>query len=488
MKILGKLRIIDQNQFFKSEIYYHPILAFNIQVFRCLGCFEVVLEDPNHVVDERIKWKYDLKEISSSQDLADIVIELNCSNPNLSSNFLRTLVQSDSLRLIDCFGNECGVILRKGGESHDFKIPLDQGFSVDSPLKLAMAKAILNKNLDAADYPLIVRKEFEIIETSASLKPKLLFSAPYEFFSKELRTDIESNFDVTYAYQAPQDVVKELLEDKEIWIVSTCPPYFMDQSFFGCSKNLKLVATPSTGTNHLDKEYLVKNKIGLVSIKESPVINDISASSEMSLTLLLAMVKNLNLVSKDSIGGIWREQETIFRSREMQELTIGLIGLGRIGKNMARYCEALNMKVQYFDPYVNVGTYQKHESLATLLSTSDIVSLHYHLDSLTERSFDKQQFDLMKKGSYFLNTARGELVNENILLERLASGQIKAAAVDVISAEHTERKWDHPMVKYARENQNLILSPHVAGLTIDSESKAMNDLVRQVKAFCNENF
>ena len=169
-------------------------------------------------------------------------------------------------------------------------------------------------------------------------------------------------------------------------------------------------------------------------------------------------------------------------------MTVGLIGLGRIGLNMARYCTALKMNVIYFDPEVQTDLYERTFNLNALLGASDIVSLHYHLNDQTKNSFGRAQFDLMKSGSYFLNTARGELVDELVLIEKLRDGHIKAAAVDVISDEHLNEKWNHPMIRYARENSNLIVSPHVAGLTIQSESKAMADLIKQVKKFVDENF
>lgn len=91
----------------------------------------------------------------------------------------------------------------------------------------------------------------------------------------------------------------------------------------------------------------------------------------------------------------------------------------------------------------------------------------------------------MKKNSFFLNTSRAEIVDENAMLESLKKNKLKAAAVDVISNEHIYNKWDHPVIKFARENNNLIVSSHVAGLTVESESKAATDILTQLKIHLN---
>jgi phosphoglycerate dehydrogenase-like enzyme len=91
----------------------------------------------------------------------------------------------------------------------------------------------------------------------------------------------------------------------------------------------------------------------------------------------------------------------------------------------------------------------------------------------------------MLNGAYFLNTARGEIVDEWSMIENLKSGKLKAAAVDVISNETHLEKWNHPVIKYAREHENLIVSPHTAGLTIDSESKAAIEILNEINKALN---
>lgn len=323
---------------------------------------------------------------------------------------------------------------------------------------------------------------YRIVRAGTKGKPALLFSAPYEFFPSELRQRIEDAFDVIYAFNAPYDVTTELIADREAWITGTCPPYKIDAKIIGSAKNLRVMATPSTGTNHIDTEAVQRRNIRLLSIKNSPVIENIHASSEFSFALLMAVVKKIPFAVDAARHGTWREIEDRIRSVELSGKTIGLIGFGRIGKKMARFSNAFGMRVLVFDPFKTAEeTHVTQVSdLPSLLSQSDIVSLHYHLTPETENSFTAEQFSLMKEDSYFINTARGELVVEQHLLDALRTGKLRAAGVDVITGEQTLRKWDHPLISYARNHDNLVISPHIAGLTVESECKAMADLLDQV--------
>ena len=121
--------------------------------------------------------------------------------------------------------------------------------------------------------------------------------------------------------------------------------YLLDNSILGNSK-IKVIATPSTGTNHIAESVLINNKFQIISIKESKVIEDIYASSEFSFTLLLALVKKLSITCDNSKYGIWRENETQMRSNELYGEKIGLIGYGRIDRKMANFSKAF---VNVFD-------------------------------------------------------------------------------------------------------------------------------------------
>lgn len=361
------------------------------------------------------------------------------------------------------------------------------GLNVSVEAERVMAEAAVQSGHYPV-HPIRYKPPYEVIESRAkgkgSSKIPILFSAPHSFFSAAIKNEWESRFDITYAWNAPKDVTKELLKGKEVWVTGTCPPYLIDRSMMESSARLRLIATPSTGTNHIDGKAADELGIPVCSIKTSAFLKDIHASSEHSFALLLAMMKKMNIVTNESRFGHWREREEEFRSVELHGRTIGLLGYGRIGSNMARYCHTFGMNVIVYDPFKEAGEPWVHQvnSHDELLERSEIVSLHYHLNEETKSSFGKDDFDRMKDGSCFLNTARGELVDELAMIEALKSGKLRAAAVDVITGEDRPYKWDHPVIAYARENPNLIVSPHTAGLTVDSESKAAMEILNEIKA------
>ena len=123
------------------------------------------------------------------------------------------------------------------------------------------------------------------------------------------------------------------------------------------------------------------------------------------------------------------------------------------------------------------------QSQEDLLRNSDVVCLHIHLTNDNYDYFGSKEFDQMKDGSFFLNTSRGGLLDEDALIRALKTKKISAAALDVIKGEQNTNLNDHPLIKYARSNENLIITPHIAGLTIDSQGKAAEFALKQVDKF-----
>ena len=350
-----------------------------------------------------------------------------------------------------------------------------------------MAEALIKADIFPI-HPIRLISPFVIEKSENTGKPKMLFSAPYQFFPKRVNEMFESNFDITYAFNAPAHQTKELLNETEVWLTGTCPPYFIDKNIFGESPQLKIIASPSTGTNHINVSQAESMGIKICSIKTAGFLQNIHASSEHTFALLLAMVKKIPLVTNRAKQGEWREKEHEFRSIELNGRTIGIIGYGRIGSNLARYCDAYGMKILAFDPYKKITApyVQQVSNIDELLAKSEIVSINYHLNAETENSFGKKDFEKMQEDSYFLNTARGEIVDELAMIDALEIGKLKAAAVDVISNETNLDKWNHPVIAYARNHDNLIVTPHTAGLTIDSESKAAIEIFNEIQKALNE--
>lgn len=308
------------------------------------------------------------------------------------------------------------------------------------------------------------------------MKKRLLITAPFSFIP-ELLDEIKLKFEVLYEYQPAQEQVKKLITDFQphAWIPKPCNQYLIDEELLKLSKSLEIIATPSTGTNHIDIVKAKELKINVFSLKGSKTVNSIKASSEYTFALLLATVRKIPKSNSKVMKGHWREIEDSLRSRELSELTLGIVGCGRIGGNLLRYSEPFGMKINVFDPYIEMINDRRINvcnDLESLMKNSDIVAICVHLNSETKGMIGSAQINQMKEGSFLINTSRGEIIDEQALINGLNSGKISAAGVDVVCDEHLLPNKQNILINYAKKNDNLIITPHIAGLTIDSEKKA----------------
>jgi CMP-N-acetylneuraminic acid synthetase len=169
---------------------------------------------------------------------------------------------------------------RVGKVSRPFIMPEEKSVNIDTNVDLCLAEALIKKGL-CNNWPVRILPKTVIEKFPNPRKPKMLFSSAYEFLPVIKRHLIE-NYDVTFAFNAPRPKVVQMLEGKEIWVTATCPPYFIDKELIEISPKLKIIATPSTGTNHFDFKYAISEKITVLSLKDAPVIEDIHASAEFS--------------------------------------------------------------------------------------------------------------------------------------------------------------------------------------------------------------
>ena len=162
-------------------------------------------------------------------------------------------------------------------------------------------------------------------------------------------------------------------------------------------------------------------------------------------------------------------------------MTLGVVGLGRLGRHLAEYANFFGMRVVAADPFImeQSDNIQLVE-LDCLLRQSDVISLHANYSLENHHFWAKEQFNKMKQGSFFINTARGELVDEAALLAALESGKLAGAALDVLDNEYSDDFWEKPLLKYASQHDNLILTPHIGGCTADSMHKTEEFIAHKV--------
>ena len=230
--------------------------------------------------------------------------------------------------------------------------------------------------------------------------------------------------------------------------------------------NLNTLITATTGLDHIDQEILKEKNIRLISLRgQDDFLRTIPSTAEHTWALLLALIRNIPSANEDVKLGSWERDN--FRGNQLKEKTLGIIGLGRTGKKVAGYATAFDMKIQYFDPHVTDEGFHKCDQLEELLKSSDIITLHVHLNESTENLIGKHNIDQLKKGCLLINTSRGKLLDENAVAGALLLKRIKGIATDVLSTELEDIRLS-PLWEAQQKNENIIITPHIGGATSDA--------------------
>lgn len=248
----------------------------------------------------------------------------------------------------------------------------------------------------------------------------------------------------------------------------------VDAEILKASAKLKVVAKHGAGTNDID--VAAATALGI------PVLAAVGANAhsvaEHALALLLALVKDLRNQDAFVRSGGWEKK--VYRGRELRGRTLGLVGIGQIGRAFAAMVEPLGMTTVAYDPFAPDEAFGPHAARETdldrLLSTADVVSLHCPLTPETRGLIGTRELGLMKTDAILLNTARGEVVDEPALIAALTAGTIAAAGLDSFSPEPPAP--DNPLWALP----NVIVSPHVGGVTEEARREVSLMTCRNVVA------
>lgn len=276
--------------------------------------------------------------------------------------------------------------------------------------------------------------------------------------------------EVDYLDISSQDILEEKIVDYDVAVIGLGLNY--DKKIIDAGKKLKIIATASTGTDHIDVKYAKEKGITVLSLKDDrEFLNTITGTAELAFLLMLALMRNLLPATKSALDYCWTEK---FRGHNLYQKTLGIVGLGRLGTMVATFGKAFGMNILAFDPYIENEAFEnagcKKVELEELLKLSDAISIHVHLNQETENMFGKKSFDLMKNSAIIINTSRGKIVNEKDILEALNSRKIAGYGTDVLVDElnFNDKFENNPLVEYAKNNNNVIITPHIGGVTFES--------------------
>jgi D-3-phosphoglycerate dehydrogenase / 2-oxoglutarate reductase len=243
------------------------------------------------------------------------------------------------------------------------------------------------------------------------------------------------------------------------------------------ARKLRVVGRAGVGVDNIDLPEATKRGVLVMS---TPGGNAVSVA-EHTFALLLALARQVPRLDKAIHEGRWEKSSAA--GTEVRGKTLGLIGLGRIGSEVAVRAEAFDMRVLGYDPYISEAA--AHEvsvelvPLETLLAESDFVSLHAALSPATQNLINAKALEKMKKGARLVNAARGELIDEAALAEALKSGKLAGAALDVFVEEPPKNS---PLVGLP----NVIATPHVAGSTAEAQEEVGTQIAVQVRDYLAE--
>ncbi|NYZ14349.1 hydroxyacid dehydrogenase [Azospirillum sp. RWY-5-1] len=248
----------------------------------------------------------------------------------------------------------------------------------------------------------------------------------------------------------------------------------IDEDILRASQRLKVVAKHGAGTNDID--VAAAARLGL------PVLAAVGANArsvaEHALALMLALAKDVRRQDAFVRGGGWAAK--IYTGFELHGRRLGLVGMGEIGRRLAAMVQPLGMTVAAHDPFAPDGAFgpdiARAADLPSLLAGSDVVSLHCPLTPQTRNLIGAPELRLMKPTALLINTARGEVVDEPALVEALRGGVIAGAGLDCFSPEPPAA--DNPLWGL----DNVILSPHIGGVTEDARREVSLRTVRNVIA------
>jgi D-3-phosphoglycerate dehydrogenase len=282
----------------------------------------------------------------------------------------------------------------------------------------------------------------------------------------------EADFMIQELYDDDPEKVRAALAEADVLIVRSKTK--VTEQFLEQAPKLKLIGRPGTGVDNI--EVPAATRRGIV-VMNTPAGNSISAA-EHTLGMILALMRRIPQADSSMKEGQWKRSR--FMGTELHEKVLGVIGYGKIGTEVVERARSFKMRVLVYDPYVSENIACDHNiELATfdeLLPQADIITLHAPLTPSTRQLINRESLAKMKDGAYLINCARGELVDEDALLEALKAGKLAGAALDVFANEPA------PNPELVRL-PNVIATPHIGASTTEAQEKVGFDIAAQIRDY-----
>lgn len=280
-----------------------------------------------------------------------------------------------------------------------------------------------------------------------------------------------------YDLTAPQQI-GERIADADVIL---CNKTVLGAEQMRLAPGLKYIGLFATGYNNIDVEYAAAHGITVCNVPDYST----DAVAQHTFALLLHHFSNVAGFDAYTRGGNWQYSKTfspfLFTTREVAGKTLGIVGFGSIGRRVARIAQAFGMRVLVHTRTLRDAQGVEFVSFEQLLRQSDVISVHCPLNAASEKMFDAAAFAACKQGAYFINTARGGIVDEAALRQAVVSGHLAGAAVDVMSVE--PMRGDCPLAGV----DGITVTPHVAWAPIETRERLMQCVADNLQAFLQGN-
>ena len=297
-------------------------------------------------------------------------------------------------------------------------------------------------------------------------KRKLLITESLDFSVKTINL-LKTYYEVIVKDIKDEEELIHYIKDVEVVFIRL--KFKISNEIIDKAAHLKYILTATTGLDHIDLNYF-NNKGGhVISLKGAyDFLSTIPSTAEHTWGLILSLVRSIPQSYTSVMQGEWKRDH--FKGHNLKSLKLGILGLGRVGKQVETYAKAFGMETAFYDTdktkqSLNSRTF---DTTKALFEWANIISIHIPLNEENICFVNKERLKYLKPNSYLINTSRGAIVDELAVESLLKHNKIKGYATDVLSEEIQANIADNPMVKLAKQGYNVIITPHLAGCTYES--------------------
>lgn len=308
--------------------------------------------------------------------------------------------------------------------------------------------------------------------------PKIIHTARYTGIPWEiLQSVVPVGFTVKTLDEPNYECLIQEAVDADYLLVSGRLP--IDEGVLSAAKHLKMIQRTGVGTEMLDMDAIRKRNI---PVYVNAGVNAQSVA-EHTLTLILACLKRLLQINQQTHQGVWKKQQVGVTTRELKGKTVALVGMGNIGRLVAQMLQVFGAKIIYTDVVRQSAETEQslsltyYDSFESMLPEADILSFHCPLVKENTEILNRHTLGMMKEGAIVVNTARGKLINPDDLYEAMKSEHLSAVALDTHYEEPIKEGYK------LTELENVILTPHIGGLSYEAFHQMMADAVKNILVF-----